>query len=292
MFQNMKQNETILTPKNAKNANKYNCELCDFKCSKISDFKRHLSTRKHLLKQNETNETNLTPKNATAYECTICEKNFQSRTSLWRHKKKCFPVENKKLEDTKIDTTVTDDLVIKLVKQNSELQHKVLEICDQIPSMNSMNNSHNTYNNENNFNIQIFLDEKCKDAMNMKDFIESIQLSLEDLQTIQEYGQTKGMSTILVDKLNTLDVCQRPVHCSDAKKETIYVKDQDRWEKEEKDKPKLKHALDEITKKSIKSLSSVQNDPDTYLKVANEVLKDPREDKKIISDVAKEIVVK
>ena len=126
----------------------------------------------------------------------------------------------------------------------------------------------------------------------MTEFIESIQLSIEDVEKIGMEGQTRALSNILSSKLNEMDIFKRPVHCSDAKKEIIYVKDQDKWEQEEKGKPKLKKALDKITKESLCKLPEFQSDPDEYIKTVAEVLKEPREDKKIISDVAKEILVK
>jgi hypothetical protein len=150
----------------------------------------------------------------------------------------------------------------------------------------------NTTINNQNFNLNFFLNEQCKDAMNMTEFIESIQLTLEDMTKIGQQGQTIGMSNILIDKLNNLDTYKRPVHCSDIKKEIIYVKDQDIWEEENKDKTKLKHALEQITMKGIQVLPSINQDPEDYVHTVNELLKEPREDKKIISKVAKEFCVK
>ena len=149
----------------------------------------------------------------------------------------------------------------------------------------------NNINHNQTFNINIFLNEQCKDAMNLTEFLESIQLNLQDLMKIAEDGQTTGMSNILIDKLNSMDVFKRPVHCSDVKNETIYIKDQDIWEKEEKDTPKLKNILDKLIKKSIDAMPCMDDDPDAYVKTISEVLKDPRQDKKIISNVVKEISI-
>jgi hypothetical protein len=149
----------------------------------------------------------------------------------------------------------------------------------------------NTTINNQNFNINFFLNEQCKDAMNMTEFIESIQLTLEDMTKIGKEGQTTGMSNVLIDKLNDLDIYKRPVHCSDIKKEIIYIKDEDKWEKEKNNKSIMKNALDKFTKKSIEAMPCMESDPDEYIKTISEVLKDPREDKKIISKLAKEIVV-
>ena len=149
----------------------------------------------------------------------------------------------------------------------------------------------NTTNNNNQiYNINMFLNEQCKDAMNMSDFIESIQLSIQDIERIGSEGQTTGMANILIDKLNTMDVFQRPMHCSDAKKETIYIKDEDKWEIEKKDRPKLKHVLKRISNKSVNCLHDVAH-TENFEQTCIEVLKEPIEDKKIISKVAKNVVL-
>ena len=127
--------------------------------------------------------------------------------------------------------------------------------------------------------------------MNMTEFIESIQLSIEDVEKIGLEGQTQALSNILFNKLNEMDIFKRPVHCSDAKREIIYVKDEDKWEKEKKDKPKLKKALDKIAKESLYKVPEMTSDGDKYVKTISEILKDPREDKKIFSEVSKGLLV-
>jgi hypothetical protein len=267
----MKQNETNLTPKNAKI---FHCEKCNFTSCKQSEYVRHLSTRKHKMKQNETN---LTPKNAVDYFCKFCEKKFNSRTTLWRHNKKC-------------DGSVSQELVT--TANNSEICKQMLPLMkEMMTEIAPILQPHNTTNNNQNFNINIFLNEQCKDAMNISDFIESIQLSIEDMTKIGTEGQTKGMSNILIDKLNSLDVVKRPMHCSDIKKETIYIKDEDQWQMENKNKPKLIEAIDKLSVKSIKTLDSIEDDPEIYIQAASEVLKEPLENKKIISSIAKEVCI-
>ena len=168
------------------------------------------------------------------------------------------------------------------------MKKMMVDVCQKLEPISVSNN---TVNSNNIFNINMFLNEQCKDAMNMTEFIESIQLSLQDMMKIADDGQTKGMSNILIDKLNSIDVFKRPVHCSDIKNETIYIKDHDTWEKEEDNKPKLKNALDKLTKKSIDAMPCMDENPDVYVKTISEVLKDPREDKKIISKLVKEITI-
>jgi len=280
----MNQNETKLMSKNAK---MFYCEICDFTCSKKSNYNCHLLTRKHNMKQNETT---IMPKNAE-YICEICEIMFNSRSTLWRHKKKCTYKEHS--QDTEITVEPTMEYLLmenlEMKKDNLEMKKMMIELCKKIEPSTITNNTNNS--NNQNFNINIFLNEECKDAMNLTDFVDSIQLSIEDMLRIGNDGQTSGMSNILIDKLNALDVVKRPLHCSDTKKETLYVKDDDKWEKEERNNPKIKNALNSITNKTIKAMSCLENKPDEYLKTISEVLKEPREDNKIISDMAKEITV-
>ena len=268
---------TEKTPKNAKH---FYCKLCDFSCRKQCDYDRHLLTRKHKL---ATKSTEKIPKNA-AYFCD-CGKKYKDRTGLWRHKKKCHLNEEKHMEIVETKQTENNkDLINYLIKENTDLKKMLIENNDHSTTINS--------NNNNIFNIQLFLNEDCKDAMNMTEFIESIQLTLEDMTKINKEGQTEGMSKLLINKLQNIDILKRPMHCSDSKKEIIYVKDEDKWEEEGKDKSKIKKALDKITMKSIETLPNIKQDPDDYVNTVNELLKEPREDKKIISKLAKEVCVK
>ena len=244
----MKQNETDLSPKITKY---HHCELCDYNTCKISDYNKHLATDKHKMKQNETDETYLSLKVAKNFQCTcgIC---FNSRTTLWRHKKIC-DFENKCHEVNKQEEVALSDkeLIIMLVKQNTELM-------DILKHNNSSQANHNTnsLNNNNNktFNLQFFLNETCKDAMNIMDFVDSIKLQLSDLEKVGEVGYAQGISNIITTNLKALDVTQRPVHCTDKKRETMYIKDEDKWEKEDDNKTNLKKAIKRVANKNIKLL--------------------------------------
>lgn len=280
-----------------KNAGKFYCEKCDFQCSKESNYKKHLFTRKHNMELIGIKKKC----QKKIFTCEVCEKQYLSQSGLWKHltQNRCILITDDEEEiDDKIDEDAVSDLKYRdmfmaMVDENkklrtemfSELKDMMVEI---IPKMQPNNT---TNNNTNIFNINMFLNEQCKDAMNISEFIESIQLTLEDMTKISQEGQTNGMSNILIDKLNALDVFKRPVHCSDVKMETIYVKDEDKWEMEEKGKPKLKNALDKLTKKSIEAMPCMEDNPEEYIKTVSEVLKDPREDKKIISKVAKTVLV-
>ena len=261
------------------NANKFSCERCDFQCSKESNYNRHLMTLKHKIR---TNTNKKVPKNAEQYNCN-CGKKYKHASSLWNHKKNCEKKGSHDEQQTQIIPSTDNENLVNYLIENMEMKKMIME--------NYGRNVTNNINHNQNFNINIFLNEQCKDAMNLTEFLESIQLNLQDLMKIAEDGQTTGMSNILIDKLTSMDVFKRPVHCSDVKNETIYIKDQDIWEKEEKNKPKLKNVLDVLIKKSIDAMPCMDDDPDAYVKTISEVLKDPRQDKKIISNVVKEISI-
>jgi hypothetical protein len=270
----MELNTTNLMPKNSKI---FRCEKCDFTCFKKSLYEKHLLTKKH----NTTNTTKIQHKK---FHLCECGKKYNHRSSLFNHKKVC----DYTIIDTKKSSEQSEPIVEYLLKENIEMKKMLIDVCQKLePISNVVSN----VNSNNVFNINVFLNEQCKDAMNITEFIESIQLNVQDMMKIADDGQTKGMSNILIDKLNSIDVFKRPMHCSDVKNETIYIKDENKWEKEEKDKPKLKNVLDKLTKKSIDAMPCMDDDPDAYVKTISEVLKDPRQDKKIISNIAKEVSI-
>ena len=272
-----------------KNAEKYICEICNFKCSKLSNYNKHLSTAKH---KKETLDTQKMPKNATSYVCSGCNKSYKYNSGLWKHKLVCKAIK-KTLEPT------TNNVIASIMKKQSDIteqNNKLMEenrkltktILEKIPNIQP-----NINNNQ--YNINIFLNERCKDAMNIKDFIASIQLTLHDLETIGTKGQALGVSNIIIDKLKMLDMYKRPLHCSDLKQETIYVKDDDKWEVDNGDKAILKNAIDNIKKKSIESLPTFDNcssiNSVEYSNTVHEIFKDPTENDKIISEIAKEVTI-
>ena len=244
----MKQNETYLVQKSS---NKFSCELCHYSTCRKSQFERHLETDKHKMKQNGTFETDLVQKSSENLQC-ICGICFNSRTTLWRHKKICN-FENKINEDNNNEEKCLTDkeLIIMLVKQNTELMDMLKN-----NSSSQANNNTNSLNNNNNktFNLQFFLNETCKDAMNIMDFVDSIKLQLSDLERMGEVGYAQGISSIITTNLKALDVTQRPVHCTDKKRETMYIKDEDKWEKEDDSKTKLRKAIKNVADKNIRLL--------------------------------------
>ncbi len=253
----MKQNETILSPKLAED---YVCNLCDYKCSKLSDYNKHLSTRKHKMKQNETT---LAPKLAENLCCNNCEKTFNSRTSLWRHKKSCGEpkmalVKNEDVDYKTLFYKAMDeikeqrhDFMEQIHIQHEELKKKDEMMEQMIDKVGTTNNITNTMNN--NFNINMFLNEECKNAINFSDFIDRIEVSHDDLENNAQLGFVKGITKILMDNLSQLTIQERPIHCTDVKRETLYIKDQDVWDKD-KSTEKLECAIQEVSRKSMRSL--------------------------------------
>jgi hypothetical protein len=289
-------NPNFFTPKNAE---KYHCEKCAFKCSKKSDWTRHLFTLKH---KNLINPNNFTPKNATReYEC-VCGKKYKHMSSLCAHRKKCSG-------DTQyidgIDIKDKDVLVLHLLKQNSELQHKLIELSKEKSIINTTN-SHNTTNNS--FNLNFFLNETCKNAMNISDFVSSIKLNLEDLEHTGRQGYIEGISNIIVKNLNDLEQWFRPIHCSDLKREVLYIKENDKWEKESSEKPILTNAIKTIANKNIKQIKNwrekypdctdaASKKNDMYLKIVRNSMSGGSKEEcdknltKIISNVAKQTII-
>jgi hypothetical protein len=237
----------MLTNFTSKNIKKFCCETCDFKCCKKGDFSRHLLTAKHIALTNSN--INLHQKTSN-HICEKCNKIYKSRVGLWSHKKKCIEkAENKEKTD---DIDLNDkNLILTLIQQNNELQKQMLEV---IKNGTNVNNTINNNSNNKTFNLQVFLNETCKNAMNIMDFVDSIKIQLSDIESIGELGYVNGMSKLIIKHLNALDENMRPIHCSDPKRESLYVKDQNVWEKEDPDNKKIKKAIKYISHKNICAL--------------------------------------
>jgi hypothetical protein len=229
---------------------KYNCVNCNISCSRNTEWQRHLVTSKHkkLSNGNVTEDTFITKKE---YVCE-CNKKFKTHSGLWKHKNKCNNDENK-IINSPDDVKMLTSLIMEVVKSNTDLQKQTMEMHQQMieaykassVTNNNMNNCHNKT-----FNMQVFLNEKCKDAMNLTDFVNSMMLDFSDLEELGELGYVEGISRQMVRKLNEMDVYKRPIHCSDLKRETMYVRDNDVWEKETELFDKLRKAIKYITKKN------------------------------------------
>ena len=267
-------NRTELIKKKPKNAKIYDCIICDFRCCKQSNFNLHLLTKKHISLTQQAS-------NIRQYSCKNCKKKYKARNSLWYHEQKCSNInisntdnvhfgivndENTIIENITIDIEEVSqkDLDLKtlileviknnseLQKQNSELQKQMIEVCKN--SNNTNNTIINNNNNNKTFNLNFFLNEQCKDAMNISEFVNTFDLQLEDLESVGELGYVEGMTKIIVDKLNSMDIYKRPMHCSDAKREIIYIKDENIWAREERNNPKLRQAIKTVTFRNMKQV--------------------------------------
>ena len=300
----------MTTKKGAKNTKIFVCEKCNFKCSKTSDFDRHILTRKHE-KTTDDNKKNAAPERDCI--CCNCKKSYSDRISLWRHKQKCVGFTDSKPTENQ-ESTSAPDLVMVLVKQNQEFKDLIITQNKQIIELSKnggMTNYHNTINNTNShnktFNLQFFLNETCKDAMNITDFVSSLKLTLQDLEKVGELGYAEGISRMFVRGLNDLDVTKRPIHCSDLKREILHIKDKDKWERDA-NQDKLKKAIKDLSTKNIMLLDDWQKENpgckdynnqknDIYLKMMVESLgpaDDVAEKKdfgKIIRTIAKNTII-
>ena len=254
-----------------KNAEIYVCEKCNFKCSKKSNFNQHLLTAKHKIL---TNPNEKMPKNAAAFQCE-CGKVYKHNSTLSSHKKKCtFIIETTKSEIGPIQSENNDykDLLLQAMNEMKEQRQEFIDEMnkkdqmlahkDQLMGQMIDKVGNTTNNTSNNLNINMFLNEECKDAINFSDFIEKIEISHHDLENNAQLGFVNGITKILMDNLKQLNLYERPIHCTDTKRETLYIKDDNKWGKTDSDK-KLEGAIQEVSRKSIGSLLQwKQNNPE------------------------------
>lgn len=221
------------------------CEKCNFITANKKDYNRHLLTAKH---QNETNETDFETKNTQKtqqHSCEKCSEKFNSRSTLWRHKQKCTGEKNENLQQKDLDKE--KDLISFIIQQFVQLQKQT---PDNVV-VNNIGNTNMNHSNNKTFNLQLFLNETCKNAMNIKEFVDSVQLELSDLENVGKSGYIEGISNIIIKNLNALEMEKRPIHCTDNKREVIYIKDENKWQKEDENKPKLRKLIKEIAHKNI-----------------------------------------
>jgi len=281
---------TNLTPKNIKN---FVCEKCDFKCCKKGDYNRHILTGKHIkLTENNT----FLHQKTSEHICEQCNKIYKSRVGLWSHKKKCLiQEETNELSDK--------NLILTLIQQNNELQKQMLEVIK-----NGTNNTTHTNSHNKSFNLNLYLNETCKDALNIAEFVSSIKMDLDDLETTGRLGYVEGVTRIINKNLNDLDQTKRPIHCSDVKREVLYIKNEDQWVKENETKPILTKAIRQIANENIKQIGewrkkypdctdSDSRKNDMYLNIVSNAMSGTTVEEqttnyeKIITKVAKEVVI-
>ena len=276
---------------------KFFCVNCNFKCSYKRDFERHNETKKHK-EMYEKYE-----KQIKKYNCE-CGKIYSTRQSLFNHKKKCSHQEITIEDNSPLNEK---EIIMTLLQQNNQLQNQIIELCKD-KSVTNINNTGAHINSHNKtFNLNVFLNETCKDAMNIMDFVDSLKLQLSDLESVGRLGYVEGISNIIIKNLKEMDVHKRPVHCSDSKREVMYIKDEDKWEKENENKNKLRKVIKKVACKNQRLLPKFKEEhpdcgkyhskySDQYNKLVVESMggsgdNDSEKEDKIIRKIAKNVLI-
>ena len=286
----------------------FRCINCDLITSNKKDYKRHLLTLKHRDTAKPLTLTDdLGPQNPQSLNTYICDcgRHYKHRQSLFNHKKRCSHQEEIIEED---DNPLNEKgIIMTLLQQNSQLQNQIIELCKD-KSVTNINNTGAHINSHNKtFNLNVFLNETCKDAMNIMDFVDSLKLQLSDLENVGRLGYVEGISNIIIKNLNEMDVHKRPVHCSDSKREVMYIKDEDKWEKENESKNKLRKVIKKVACKNQRLLPKFKEEhpdcgkyhskfSDQYNKLVVESLggsgdNDDEKEDKIIRKIAKNVLI-
>jgi len=296
---------TILVPESSK---EFKCKNCDYNTCRKSQYDRHLLTSKHI-KNVEIlqNTTFLVPK-VLEFICNSCNKKYKHHSSLYNHKKNCINEKvNEDINDKYNNNEISPELIMSVLQQNKELQTMLIEqnkTIIELSKNNSITNITHTNSHNKAFNLNFFLNETCKNAMNITDFVESIKLQLSDLENVAKIGYVEGISKIIIKNLNALDVTERPVHCSDSKRDTMYVKDEDKWEKESENNHKVLKAIEDIANKNSKMVkewktknpecaSSKSHKADVYSHIMIEAVcsNNDANNNKILKKIAKEVTI-
>jgi len=283
---------------------KYSCEKCLFNTCNKNDYHRHTLTKKHLINEFQSLSIHNTQK--TSYICK-CGKIYKDYSGLWRHKKICnFNNEEKDILDSNQNNEFQElkEIMKYLMKENSEMKNMIMEVIK-----NGTHNTTNTHTNSHNktFNLQFFLNETCKDAMNIMEFVDSVNLQLSDFENVGKLGYIDGISNIIIKNLNALDITQRPVHCADSKREIIYIKDDNKWEKEDITKKKIRKVIKRVADKNARLILKFREKypeynksssfvSDQYNKLIIEAMggsgdNDIEKEDKIIKNVVKQIII-
>ena len=303
LFKNNHNNIIILhmtTEKTEKNRKEYFCKNCDFKTFDKKDFNRHKLTSKHLKLHNTTD--NLVDEEIIDTRKFVCDcgRKYKHHSSLWSHKKKCnfFQVKNQNI--TINENTIIDELKNIIIQQQSQINKQQEQLSEIIPKIGNNNTTNNTQNNK--FNINVFLNEKCKDAINMTDFIKSIEVSIQQLDFTKQNGLVNGISKTIMDNMNKLSLYERPLHCTDTKRETLYIKEDDTWSKDTS-REKIKRAIKKASGKNYNALQEWKTEnpdflnddskTDYFTKTISIIGKsDDATEEKIIKNLCKETYIK
>ena len=316
----------MLTEKLQKVAKEYFCERCDYKCSNLFNFNKHCSTRKHILLTKHENP--LTEK-LQKHVCSKCGKEYKSKQGLWSHNKTCISHDNTQISNTlNSDDDIlssepiknyimklveqnmqlseqTNELKNMFIQQNAELHEKIDTLAENPPQQQITNNIQKITNNTQ-FNLNVFLQQTCKDAINMSDFIDSLEINTKSLERTGTHGYVHGISKIFMDGIRKLKVQERPIHCTDLKREVLYIKDNDTWTKDTEDNKQFKKALATVVHRNmIQIVKWEEENPETsnpesktyefYFEVVRQSLGGgdqdvtDRNNEKILKAIAKEV---
>lgn len=281
---------------------KYCCEICDYFTDRKSNLFNHYDSAKH---KKVSSGNNFNKKLSKNYFCDICKNEYKTSSGLWKHRNKCKKNYNDEEELEKLVTANNEptdkEMMMLLIKENAEMKKMMMEVIK--------NGTHNTNNSHNKtFNLQFFLNEQCKDAMNITDFVNSIQLQLEDLEETGRLGYVDGISRVVIKNLDDMNTHKRPIHCSDSKREILYIKDNDQWIKDNENKDTMIKMIKQVANKNMRQipewvkahpdcLDSGSKQNDKYLKIVSNSMSGSTEEEqksninKIISKVAKEVVI-
>ena len=300
--------ETLGDKKLQKKYAKYYCEVCDYTTERKSSYDKHLLTLTHKNNLNGDNSCKKLQKSCNVdcddlYNKFTCEcgKEYNHRQGLWKHKKTCKE-KDKPMNDK--------ELIQYLMKENTEFKQLMIEQNKQMFQLakNSGHHNNNTTNNNNNFNLNFYLNDTCKNAMNIMDFVSQLNVSITDLEETGRLGYAEGISKIFINGLKQMNVNDRPIHCSDQKRETLYIKDNDEWKKDNDDKDILTNAIKHVAHKNMKQIpewtkmhpefkNSLSKVNDKYLKIVSEAMSGTTEEEtnknytKIIKNIVKETVI-
>ena len=298
------------TQKSQKKQCVFKCVCCDYNTSKNSDYIKHLATDKHKKREKQEQDMHLSQYISKCYKCEECGNMYKYESGYYRHKKKCLPINNQPSDDK--------ELIMMLINENKEFKQIIIEQNKTIleitknattPTNNNTTNNNITTNSHNKtFNLQFFLNEQCKDALNITEFVSSIKMQITDLETTGRRGYVEGVSRIINKNLKELDMFKRPIHCSDLKRETLYIKNDNEWKKENDDKPLLTRAIKQVANENIKQIGewkkehpdctdSTSRQNDLYLQIVSNAMsggtseEQSKNYEKIISNIAKEVVI-
>jgi hypothetical protein len=297
-----------MTTKNPQKIPKCYCNICNYKTDNKKDYNKHLSTLKHINLEKYTtlqqNTMEKSPEILTRYECKYCDKSYKYRDGLWRHNKKCKEPTVAEVFANNNTQQITE-LMLKMIEQNKDLTNKIFELAKN--SGTNYNNTNNV-NSNNKFNLNVYLNETCKDAINITDFIDSLVVSVKDLEETANLGYTEGISKIFLNGLLNMNTHSRPIHCSDSKREILYIKDHDKWEKDNETNDKITNAIKTVARKNMKMIPEwIKQNPDyndvksktndKYLQIVLNSMSGSTEEEqkkninKIISNIAKETAI-